>query len=545
MARLARVSLVLALPCSLLSPLTSLAQTSLSVGPTGRYLVDHQGQPTFLQADAGWSLFAQLNTADATTYLQSRSAAGFNAVLVNLIEHKFATNAPKNAYGQAPFSGRPFATPNEPYFAHVDSILAIAQQYGITLLVAPLYLGYQCGSEGWCAEVKAATTAEMHAWGDYVGARYAGVPNILWVLGGDADPTVVAAKALEVVNAIRTHDTMHEWTAHNQSGSWASDPWPGQSWLTANSYYSYTAVHYEWAQEGWAMTPTRPFFLMETKYENEHSVTQQQLRAAAYCTVIWGGCGNLYGNCPMWHFGSSSTWCGTVDWRGALTSPGTQSMTWVQRLFTSRHWWLLEPDYTNAVLTSGAGTYDQSTYAIAATTSDRSSILAYLPTSRTVTINTTSLGSDSVSVWWFRPQDGTNMYAGDYAAGSNDFTPPFDSDWVLVVDNKADGLQPPGSAPGPTGVAERTVPAQGVHLAVTPNPVRGIGRIRFELARAGAVLVTLLDVQGRERARLADGHYRAGRVELGLEGRGLEPGLYWCRVQAAGQTEKRAVVVVK
>src|SRR5262245_5038842 len=100
MARLPRVSLAVALAWLALAPLKSVAQT-LSVGPTGRYLVDVQGQPVFLQADAGWSLFAQLNTDDATTYLQSRSAAGFNAVLANLIEHKFATNAPENAYGEA------------------------------------------------------------------------------------------------------------------------------------------------------------------------------------------------------------------------------------------------------------------------------------------------------------------------------------------------------------------------------------------------------------------------------------------------------------
>src|SRR5262245_38058711 len=102
MARLGRNRLAFLLPWTLavLIPLGASAQT-LSVGPTGRYLVDRQGQPTFLQADAGWSLFAQLNTDDATAYLQSRSAAGFNVVLANLIEHKFATNAPENAYGEA------------------------------------------------------------------------------------------------------------------------------------------------------------------------------------------------------------------------------------------------------------------------------------------------------------------------------------------------------------------------------------------------------------------------------------------------------------
>jgi hypothetical protein len=545
MARLPRVTLVLALSWMLafFAPLSSVAQT-LSVGPTGRYLVDPQGQPVFLQADAGWSLMAQLNTDDARTYLQSRSAAGFNAVLVNLIEHKFATNAPYNAYGQAPFTGRPFATPNEAYFAHVDSILAIAHGYGITLLVAPLYLGYQCGSEGWCAEVESATMAEMHTWGDYLGARYASVPNILWVLGGDTDPTIVAAKALEVVNTIRSYDTIHEWTAHNQRESWASDPWPNQSWLTVNTDYSYTQAHYEWAREGRGMTPVRPFFLIESKYENEHSVTQQQLRAAAYYTVLWGGCGDVYGNCPMWHFGSSSTWCGSVDWRGALTSQGTQSMTWVQRLFTSRHWWLLEPDTTNAVLTSGAGTYGQSNYAVAASTTDGSSILAYLPTSRAVTIATASLGPDSVSAWWFRPGDGTRTYAGAYASGSNVFTPPASSDWVLVVDRKGLDLPPPGDQPMPTSV-EWPGPARTLKLAISPNPVLATGRIRFQLPAGGAVRVTLLDVQGRERSRLAEGTYRAGPVELALDAGELETGLYWCLVQVAGWDEIRPVVVLR
>src|SRR6185369_14772270 len=105
MTRLDRVSIALAVLWGLvfLPPATSVAQT-LSSGPTGRYLVDRYGHPAFLQADAAWSLFAQLNTADATQYLKARRAAGFNAVLVNLIEHKFASDAPRNAYGQAPFS---------------------------------------------------------------------------------------------------------------------------------------------------------------------------------------------------------------------------------------------------------------------------------------------------------------------------------------------------------------------------------------------------------------------------------------------------------
>jgi collagenase-like protein with putative collagen-binding domain len=219
-------------------------------------------------------------------------------------------------------------------------------------------------------------------------------------------------------------------------------------------------------------------------------------------------------------------------------------MTWVQRLFTSRHWWLLEPDTTNAVLTSGAGTYGQGDYAVAASTTDGSSILAYLPTSRTVTIATASLGPDSISGWWFRPGDGTRTYAGAYAGGSNVFTPPSSGDWVLVVDRKSLDLPPPGDQPMPTSV-EESPPVRELKLAITPNPVRATGRIRFELPAGGAVRVTLLDVQGRERWRLVRGTYRAGPVELPLDAGELETGLYWCRVQAAGRDETRPLVVFR
>jgi hypothetical protein len=196
------------------------------------------------------------------------------------------------------------------------------------------------------------------------------------------------------------------------------------------------------------------------------------------------------------------------------------------------------------VLTSGAGTYGQGDYAVAASTTDGSSILAYLPTSRTVTLATASLGPDSVCAWWFRPADGTKTYAGAFASGSNVFTPPSSSDWVLVVDRKSLDLPPPGEQPAPTSV-EWPAPARELKLVITPNPVHATSRIRFELPVGGVVRVTLLDAQGRERSRLAEGTYRAGLVELALDARALETGLYWCRVQAAGRDETRAVVIVR
>ena len=170
----------------------------LTVAPGGRYLIDQAGKPFFLIGDAAWSLISQLSDAEADTYLASRQAHGFNVVLVNLIEHKFADNAPGgDFYGLNAFTGVAFkSAPNAAYFAHADYVIQSAAAKGIFVLLAPAYVGYQCGNEGWCAELTAATNAEMTTWGAYVGNRYKDYNNIIWLIGGRQPPNATVRSRL-------------------------------------------------------------------------------------------------------------------------------------------------------------------------------------------------------------------------------------------------------------------------------------------------------------------------------------------------------------
>ena len=81
-------------------------------------------------------------------------------------KRRLCANAPANFYGFTPFTGKPFTTPREDYFAHVDTIVKLAAEKGIAVFIFPLFLGYQCGSEdgGWCGEVQNATIPEMRTW---------------------------------------------------------------------------------------------------------------------------------------------------------------------------------------------------------------------------------------------------------------------------------------------------------------------------------------------------------------------------------------------
>lgn len=79
----------------------------------------------------------------------------------------------------------------------------------------------------------------------------------------------------------------------------------------------------------------------------------------------------------------------------------------------------------------------------------------------------------------------------------------------------------------------------------SPNPTRGASRVSYALPRPTRVRITLLDVQGRERARLIDGQRPAGAHEAELDARDLAPGLYWLRMQAGGRDLRTKLVIAR
>jgi len=473
----AAASSLLALSCSSEKPAPSGENVSavssavrapvypLKLGPAGtRYLVDQNGVPFFWSGDAAWSLIAQLSLADANQYLDDRQAKGFDVVLVNLIEHKFATHAPADIAHDAPFTGRPFATPNEAYFSHADDVIRAAASHGMTVLLAPLYLGFQCGDEGWCSEVQAATSAELHSWGQYVGTRYAAFDNIVWLIGGDTDPTPVKSQVLEVVNGIREKDTRHLMTAHNDKAT-ARSAWPGQNWLTIDNVYSYNPSIYQDYAAVYATTPIMPFFEVESNYEHENGVNTPTLRAQAYWAILSGAMGHVFGNCPIWHMGSTPSWCNTADWVGNLNSAGSTSISFLNRLFATRPWHTFVPDTNNSVMTSGALT--GTSHATTARTVDGSTIVAYIPTSRQVKIDMTKVSGTQAKAWWYAPATGTATLIGTFATtGTRAFTSP-SGDSVLVIDNAALNIPAPGAVP------TSAPPTIATAASASPSPATG------------------------------------------------------------------------
>jgi Protein of unknown function (DUF4038)/Putative collagen-binding domain of a collagenase len=410
----------------------------LKVSADKRRLLDQGDRAFLVVGDTPWSLFTGITKTEAETYLEDRRARGFNAIIVNIIEHYF--NGPVNRDGQAPFaksgSVYDFSRPNEAYFAHVDYVLNLARSKGFLVLMTPAYLGYLGGQEGWWPEINTAvnTEAVMENYGRYLGNRYRGFNNIVWVMGGDYYADATLAKTRAIVRGIQATDVARIFTAHNSRYESGALYYNAEPWFTLNTTYSDCSSTPAHSIADYQRSTVRPFVYFEGYYENENGATARCLRSQAYWPVLLGASGSFFGNRPIWLFDSG--------WQSALNSVGARSMTLYRKLFLSRAWERLVPDA--GVLASGQGALGPD-YAAAARASDGSSVIVYTPIQKSLTVNMTKVAGTTARAWWFDPVAGTATSIGDFATtGTRVFTPPAAQDWVLVIDNASLNLPAPG-----------------------------------------------------------------------------------------------------
>jgi len=409
----------------------------VKVGPDHRHLVTQSGAPFLVQGEAAWSLISGLTKEEAEVYLEDRQKKGFNSIIVNLIEHKF--RGPVNRYGDGPFlTLGDFSTPNEKYFEHADWVIRKAAEKGIEVFLAPIYLGYIGTDEGWVEEALANGPEKCRSWGRYVGKRYAAFDNIVWLIGGDRNPDKAREDVDAIVQGIKEFDPRHIFTAHCHPENSAIDQYK-QGWLDLNTTYTYNIVHGMLLGD-YHRKPPMPFVLIESIYEGEHNASAVQIRRQAYWAVLCGATGQFMGNRPIWLF--------DPGWEAALNSTASQDMPRLKALFNSRPWFDLVPDDKHEVVVDGLGEFRGLDYLSAARTENGRTVIAYMPTTRVVTVDMTKISGKEATAWWFNPRSGKSDSIGQYpTTGKRQFTPPGDGDWVLVLDDASFHLPAPGNSP--------------------------------------------------------------------------------------------------
>jgi hypothetical protein len=475
---------------------TSASPIAVSVGPAyplkasanNRYLVDQNNVPFLMVGDSPQSLIANLTPAEATTYMLNRRSYGINTLWINIL-----CNWPDicNKDG-ATFDGiKPFivaddlSTPNPEYFQRVADIIAIAAANGIAVILDPIETSGSLGVLRTNGESKA------FSFGQFVGTRYKPFSNIIWMHGNDfqtwrkaPDDLVVQA----VAKGIRSADTNHIHTVelnYLTSGSLEDQTWA--SLIELNAAYTYFPTYAQVLTE-YNRSNFKPVFLVEANYEFEHlpgtdGGSTQNLRKQEYWAMLSGAAGQLYG--------SAITWKLQKGWESGLDTPGVVQLSYMKNLFFNRRWYDLVPDQTHTVITAGysglsclvgkflayfnknfhsftskmldrirrhlidiGGGITTNTCTTAARDSDAYLVIAYLPTIRTVTVDTSKV-AHGATARWFDPTNGqfTDVVGSPLTnSGSRQFTPPGrnssgDSDWVLVLEAQSDGSPKPFANP--------------------------------------------------------------------------------------------------
>jgi hypothetical protein len=439
----------------------------LAVSGTGRFLVDAHGVPFRLQGEAAWSLIANLTAREVDTYLQDRAQKGFNAVLVNLLEHKYAVQAPRNRAGDAPFhTPGDFSTPKDAYFDFAMAVVEKARARGFLVLLAPAYPGYGCpdapsaDNEGWSVEMGHSPKASCLAYGRFVGTRFRKFDNVLWVQGGDCMPApggALEACALEVQEGIRQSGGTALQTGHWSPNSMASDEAAFAKAMQLEAVYQYQSPH-QACRRAWAHAPPLPAFLVESGYENEHiQGSVPPSRKYLYWASLTCTAGIVSGSRPMWLF--------EAGWDSALDSPGVNDVARLGHLFDTVPWQALVPSGLSGMrvlVTGGGGTPGGQDEVAAAATADGRALLAYVPPGdgrgeRSFVVDVRAL-SAAATARWYNPWSGASLPIGRVPnEAPRWFTTPGDNgsgydDWVLVLES----LPPePSSASTREGPASR------------------------------------------------------------------------------------------
>lgn len=401
-----------------------------------RYLSDATGRPVLLQGDSGWSLIAATRREDVERYLDDRRARGFNAILINLLEHKFASHAPLNGYGVAPFrTPGDFSTPNDEYFQYADWVISRAEQRDMAVFLVPGYLGYDGGDEGWYQELALNAPDKLRSYGRYVGAHLGSHRNIVWVFGGDYNPPTRAV-VTQIAAGVADSTPLALATAHCAPETGASQLWGGETWLTLNSAYTYRSVAH--VVGTLLRSSPLPLVLIESRYEGEFGGTAARARLQAYEAMLSGAAGQFFGMSPLWHFYGPGNFPSTGTWQQGLSSAGSVSMTYLGRLLNTQRWWLLDPDTIGLLQQSVDMGQARATAAIA---HDRSFAMVYVPSRRRLPLRLDRLAGPSIDAYWFDPTNGAMSGALQFVrrTGQKVELPPRgvnaggDQDWVLLL----------------------------------------------------------------------------------------------------------------
>jgi hypothetical protein len=234
--------------------------------------------------------------------------------------------------------------------------------------------------------------------------------------------------------------------------------------MRQNGHVAEFTGRYDATRKDYDRVPAKPVVDGEPVYEDHpvsfdaaklgHSIAAD-VRRPLYWDLFSGACGHTYGHHSVWQMWASGREAinnPLLPWTEAIAQPGAGQMQHARRLLESRPFLTRVPDdtvvVTDRVPTSvpGAGRYRF----VATRDSEGRYAMVYAPAGRPFKVRMSAITGPRVGAWWWNPRDGKATPIGELTnQGEREFTPPDPGeplDWVLVLDDAAQGYPPPGSA---------------------------------------------------------------------------------------------------
>lgn len=499
----------------------------LKVSSNARYLVDQNSTPFPILGDSAWEVPHNLVPADQDTYFADRASRGFNAVIIEAIEHKFTTKKPPMDFASnlpftrrldnATYTGSPngttstagtgtivqgptfgadpysninaqapdFTYPGSAYWAEMDAYVGRAASRGMVVFMLPAYVGWGGGDEGWMQELVAndavigaggfagqpwANASKSRVWnyGAWLANHYAAYSNIVWILGGDFGSFNAAQSAslTSLITGMKSVSGQKStlWSAHWARPSFGSDLSQFAGLLDLESVYTNIDATAQ-TRNGYTHTPTRPAFVIEGLYEDNPNAGGP-VRKLQWASLFSAPAGQFFGSTAMWSVGS--------QWRTAMDTQGTREQTVLNGFVRSITWHDLVPSGLNGqktIVTVNGGATSQGDYVACAASSTLAGCYVPPSWSRGSFGVDASVLSSGFRARWFNPITGAYTVISTSLAnsGTATFTPPGNNgsgatDWVLVLDTA--GFVPTTPTPN-------AAPTIASAASAASNPVSG------------------------------------------------------------------------
>ena len=431
------------------------SENGLAISKNGHYLIDAlTGDPIFILADTAWNINA-LTFEEIDVYLGNRAGHGFNAVMFAL---DFSPQADKaNVYGEQAYIGPDNTDLNPAYFDYCDYIVNKCLEFGIYPMLVSMWSGTHAGIMNFYS------TEQLHTLGKKLGERYKAHKNVIFIAGGEGTPPYVDIEHVEALgsglkegcegnNLVITHPCgEHSTSEFFKDSSWL-DFYMNQ--VKSGTGSDFNDVPY-YVSRDYNLSPVKPTITGENRYESGNSEDPVIQRNPLYLSVFAGAFGHAYGHNALWQMTphTAQPWMlegwnpGVAKWTEALDTEAVRQLKHIKTLLYSRPYLERIPDQSLVLSGQGEEIKDrvQATRDGTQGLDDATYIMAYIGSSKTITLKTSVICDDTLNAFWFDPRTGAFEVIQKGFLKPEAYTLDKRSDgldWVVVIEDAAKEYTP-------------------------------------------------------------------------------------------------------